>query len=45
MRHFRLLPFNFDLHYLSELYKKCKGSMRNQFLQKPQKIRLIAISL
>ncbi len=24
---------------------ECKGLMRNQFLQKPQKIRLIAMSL
>ena len=27
------------------LERQCKGSMRTQFLQKPQKIRLIAMSL
>ncbi len=33
----------FDYEYLRE--SPCKGSLRNQFLQKPQKIRLIAMSL
>ncbi len=42
----------FDYEYLREfkvkierLVRKWKGLMRNQFLQKPQKIRLIAMSL
>jgi hypothetical protein len=30
---------------LEQLERKCKGLMQNRFLQKPQKIRLIVMSL